>query len=374
MKRILYILILLACFCAPVLAQETDSEQETISREMSPQSGRLRSIVRQEILYRSGLRNYTRLHPDYRNNGMPIGIYSAMHYLIGIWGDGGFSMPFSLTDGMLKGECGSAHTVGLSFDVQNRFVKGQIGLGYRRQTLSAGVQALTMYDHDVTDAWGYQYHLRYDFRDRKDIGTSHTIQIPLLMGAGVDMFYAMAGVKLQINHKTSATSEAIASTSATYDQFLGVFEEMDHHGLRKDVPITYTEMSKPWTIFDLYGSLEVGWEIAGGMQLRGTTKYKPTHMPDRGPEWRFRAALFCDVNMLHRMKGQSFNDNTQPEQYLVDIPAESKWDFSTFRMNNTLFSTNGIPGRSDFVVGLKLTFCIGFYDQECVPCLTDEIR
>ena len=160
MKRILYILILLACFCAPILAQETDSEQETISREMFPRNGRLRSIVRQEILYRSGLRNYSRLHPDYRNNGMPIGIYSAMHYLFGIWGDGGFSMPFSLTDGMLQGECGSAHTVGLSFDVQNRFIKAQIGLGYRRQTLSAGVQALTMYDHDVKDAWGYQYHLR----------------------------------------------------------------------------------------------------------------------------------------------------------------------------------------------------------------------
>ena len=59
---------------------------------------------------------------------------------------------------------------------------------------------------------------------------------------------------------------------------------------------------------------------------------------------------------------------------LVDIPAESKWDFSTFRMNNTLFSTNGIPGRSDFVVGLKLTFCIGFYSQKCPPCKADEIR
>jgi hypothetical protein len=78
--------------------------------------------------------------------------------------------------------------------------------------------------------------------------------------------------------------------------------------------------------------------------------------------------------MLHRMKGQSMQNNTYPEQYLVDIPEESKWDFSTFRMNNTLFSTNGIPGRSDFVVGVKLTFCIGFYDQKCRICNTDEIR
>lgn len=374
MRRILYILILLVSLCAPSWAQETDSEQEVISREMFPRNGRLRSIVRQEILYRSGLRNYTRLHPEYRNNGMPIGIYSATHYLFGIWGDFGYSSPFSLTDGMISGKKGNACSVGFSFDVQHRFLKAQIGVGYRRQKLSAGIDSLTIIDHNVTDSWGYKYHLRYDFRDRKDIGTSHTVQIPLLVGAGIDMFYGMAGFKFQMNHTTTSTSTAVATTTGTYDQFLGTFEEMDHHGFRKDVPITYKEQSDPWTIFDLYGSLEVGWELAGGIQTRGTTKYKPTHAEDRGPEWRARLALFCDVNLWHHMKGQSLKNPHHPEQYLVTIPEESKWDFSTFKLNNAMFSTNGMPGRSDFVVGVKLTFCVGFYQQVCVKCKEDEIR
>jgi hypothetical protein len=240
--------------------------------------------------------------------------------------------------------------------------------------LAAKVRDLTITDHNVTDAWGYKYHLRYDFRDRVDEGINQTLQIPLMVGAGVDMIYGLAGFKFQMNHITRSTSTAIATTTATYDQFLGVFEEMDHHGLRKDVPVTYKEQSEPWTIFDLYGSLEVGLELAGGIQLRGTTKYKPTHAEDRGPEWRARVAGFIELNLWHHMKGQSLKNPHHPEQYLVTIPPESKWDFSTFKLNSTMFSTNGMPGRLDFVVGLKLTFLIGFYDQVCVPCMTDEIR
>jgi hypothetical protein len=74
------------------------------------------------------------------------------------------------------------------------------------------------------------------------------------------------------------------------------------------------------------------------------------------------------------MKGQSLKNPHHPEQYLVTIPEESKWDFSTFKLNNAMFSTNGMPGRSDFVVGVKLTFCVGFYQQVCVKCKADEIR
>lgn len=370
MKRVLYILLLLAC-CTSILAQ---TDQESIVREHFPTTDRLRRVVRKEVMQEAGVENFTRLHPLMRDKGLPIGTYSATHLLFGLWSEIGHSQPMSVGSDFVKGKPGGIYGAGLSIELQQHYFKFQTGVGYRLQKLAAEVKDFSITDDGVHDTQGYPYHLTYDFSDRLDKGQSHTLQVPLMLGVGIDELYGMAGLKLQVNFNTDSYSKALCTTTAKYDQFLGTFGEMDHHGLRKDVPISTTQTTAPWTIFDLYGSLEFGWEIAGGIRQRGTTKYRPSHRAKGDPEWRTRLSVFCDINMMHIVKDVSLTNIHKPETSLVGIPQNSKWDFSTFKLNNAIFNAPKVPGLSDFVVGVKATVCIGFYFERCVRCKTYEIE
>lgn len=374
MKQIIQILLLLLLVYLPSYGQETQTDEEVIaSNGYQNNNKRQKKLIRQEYMHEVGITNYARRNPDNNRNGLRIGTYSATHFLLGVWTEGAFTQPFSISNTIFTPSFGGSYGAGICFDFQRYYFRAQLGLGYRVQHLSAYVQDFIRKDDNVTDSWGYSYHLKYNFYDRTDQGVQHCLQIPILVGSGIGQFYALGGGKIQVNTYTQAFSKAQCTTTATYDQFLGVFEEMDNHGLRKDVLFESKNTIEPWSVVDLLASIELGWEHASGMRTPGSTKYKPISNKDNVPEWRLRLALFCDINCLHLVKGASKVDMQQLQNHLVEIPSETKWDISTFKMNNVLFSNTKIPGYSNFSIGVKLTLCFGFYvNSRCVQCTPSD--
>ena len=373
MKRLVQILLLLL-ICISSYGQEPKEDEGLIaSNGYQNNNKRQKRLVRQEYMHEVGITNYAKRKPDNNRNGLRVGTYSATHFLFGIWMEGAYAQPFSISDNILTPSLGSSYGGGICFDFQRYYFRAQLGVGYRLQNLSAYVQDFIRKDDNVTDSWGYPYHLKYDFHDRIDQGIQHSLQIPILVGSGIRQFYALGGGKIHLNTYTQTFSKAQCTTTATYDQFLGVFEEMDNHGLRKDVPFENTNTIEPWTVVDLLASIELGWESASGIRTPGTTKYKPISNKDNVPEWRLRLAVFCDVNCLHFVKGSSKVDIQDLPNYLVEIPAETKWDVSTFKMNNILYSNAKISGYSNFSIGVKLTLCFGFYvNSRCIQCTPSD--
>lgn len=295
------------------------------------------------------------------NNGLLTGVHSEVLHLFGIYAEGAYSSVLFTNADMSTMPSGYAYGGGFCYEFQYYSFKTQIGLGLQIQDHITHVYDVTLYDHQVSDAWGYPYHLKYDFRERVDTCRNVHVQIPLLFGYGAKNVYGMAGVKLNFNAYRYTGIKAIGSTTATYDQFLGTFEEMDNHGLRKDVPIKFssqTIFAKPVSVL---ASVEIGGEwgskyhpIVSRMRLRTSEELQ------KNIQWRVRIAAFCDFGITTARMRPTVDE-------LVTIPHDSKWDFCTFKMNHVL-SVNQ-PFCSDFYAGIKVTAFVGFLPYiKCVLC------
>ena len=309
-----------------------------------------------------GSTNFSSRQKDDR--GLLTGYQSAVRHMFGVYTSGAF---FSSLFNEVSSSVPIGYGVGggICYDLQRYYFRMQVGLGVRVQTAQTLVKDITMYDYTVSDALGYPYILRYDFKDRVDHCQNVSLQMPLLFGAGFRNMYALGGIKLNMICSSIATTSVIGSTSAKYDQFLGDLTEMDNHGLRKDVQIDYSEKirySKSWP-FDVLTSIDVGAEW--GTEYTPLRQRYQSETTDDSSEfqWRVRLAAFCDFGLLP--VGQCADK-------LVDIPQDTKWDFCTFKMNNVLVpDCVSKAGCHNFFVGIKLTLSIGTLPCERCRLLND---
>ena len=91
-------------------------------------------------MHEVGITNYAKRKPDNNRNGLRVGTYSATHFLFGIWMEGAYAQPFSISDNILTPSLGSSYGGGICFDFQRYYFRAQLGVGYRLQNLSAYVQ------------------------------------------------------------------------------------------------------------------------------------------------------------------------------------------------------------------------------------------
>lgn len=324
--------------------------------------------IRQEYMHEVGITNYSKKKTHYKT-GVRTGLNSLTHHLFGVYTNLAFnSIPH--TSEAFSLPMGNSYGVGFCYELQRYLTRFQIGFGYNQRSLYAHVGDITLFDDMVSDAWGYPYQLRYDFQNRSDYYLNKSIQVPILMGAGTNHFYAMAGVKLKWNFLHHFEVSAIGSTSAIYEQFLGNFVEMDNHGLRKNVPINYVdEFKENFVDFNVAGTFEMGAEFEGNLRAAGSSRYVSYRKSifDRKPEWRLRIATYCDIGFFR----------FRPQKYysLVDIPSDTKWDFCTYKLNHVLYSqlTHSIP-LVDISVGIKFTALFGWYiNSTCKQCSSDRI-
>lgn len=297
-------------------------------------------------------------------SGLRTTTYDGVHHLLGFHVDGGYSKMFGNMPNVLNRPGG--YTVGLGFDYSytGRGLILQTGLAVRWQDVSNRVFNDSLVVDPITDSEGTPFRLQYDLTDRVDLSRNLYLQVPVLAGTYFYGAYFLAGVKLNVQLMGNTKTKLNVTTTATYDRYIGPWEEMDNHGIRKEVE-EVRNGGKLNLKFDVLATAEIGYEWSLGNY--GKKGYRKQSAKD----YRVRLGAFVECGLLDIMpKG----DN---RSYV--IPEKSRYDFSTFEFNH-MFSTSEATKYHvrNFFTGLRLTFF--FYGKQstekCILCgpLGDEIK
>lgn len=336
-KTIILLFLLLPNVC---IGQTRATSDETFTKRRAYELG-------------AGGSQYSNRKPD--RYGLLTSHYTGQHQLVGIYAEGAYSMLLNNCQQALNTPGGLGTALGFVYEFQDYIFRLQLGVGGQYQVVRNNVTDMLWIDNSVADAYDYPYHLHYSFYDRTDQSQNIYLQVPVLVGANFQGFYFLVGFKAGLHMWGNTRMRATGSTTATYDQFIGLFEEMDNHGLRKNVDMVRYGKSislKP----SFFVSGEIGYEW--GEIYRGETGFNAPEEKD----YRIKVALFADfcVNNIHT------NSNLSP----LFVPADYKWDFPAFQLNHILASS---PANGAFVrnlyAGIKVTFLIGVHTKdECIIC------
>lgn len=298
-----------------------------------------------------------------RQNGLRTGQYSGEHHLIGAYLDGAYSAFYTNTPQAVSLPGGYATGGGFLYQYQHNSFAINIGLGIRWQDVYMSVEDSTFTWYNTADSWTnqrdtFRYDLTYSFSNRRDNSKNLYIQIPILfgqtMGGGpVAGLYYLAGIKLNMAIKGNTSTVTTGNTIGVYDRYMGIFHEMDNHGLRKDV-LMKRNYNRLELKMDILASFELGYEWASPAP-RG---YRTQTIAD----WRLRLGAFIDWGLL--------NINPQTDNTLILIPKDYMYDFSEYEFYHIL-STKETQGRSvhNLFCGIKLTALIGIkFKEKCIIC------
>lgn len=300
---------------------------------------------------RRGTSRYYGRRTHQSNYGLLTGAYTGQHQLLGVQLDGGYSRYLNRLEGVTPAPGGYTIGAGLTYMYQDERLIVQTGLTLRWHTSLDTMGHYTRIDHSV-DSRGWPYELRYDFDHRRDLSRNLYMEVPLQVGAYiVGGLYATAGIKARVQVYNHNSATAIASTSASYDRYIGDWEEMDIHGLRKEVPISYAGTGiRMW--LDLAAVAELGYEFQLPDDNRVTNRRRDN--TDR----RIRLAAYADVT--------AFSLRPSSSEPVYFIPSKTPYDFATFEMRHPMHSimTEGQQVRG-LNVGLKITcFFWGIESQD----------
>ena len=391
-RHILFILGLLLAICSMQVYADRPKPQTTEVRAKNT-GGRRRPGVQDNRIVKSGghIKGPKVLWRDNRNRGNGLmgsggmayrydnrtGLYNDLRSmkknLYGFYADGSYSgmhnnVPMAAT--FLPGGYSTSLGFCYEYDYYGWFMI-QTGIGLRWQSVGNNVDKVITEKDGVYDSQGYRYKLVYDFYDRCDYSDILYAQLPIFVGSYIGPFYYMVGLKLQLPLWGQTRVKVKGSTVGIYEQYIGlgpgdIFQEMDNHGLRMDVPEerkgagiagTYSNefSKKKW---DLLVSAELGWEWAV-RDSRMNTGFNKETIYDR----RIRLAIFADYGLL--------NQNQHTSWPLYNIPENYKWDFPMYEFNHVFSTEQTAQNKAihNFYVGLKFTVLFGFpYGKPCIIC------
>ena len=297
-------------------------------------------------------------------SGLRTTTYDGVHHLLGIHVDGGYSKMFGNMPTILNRLGG--YTIGAGFDYSytGRGLILQTGLAVRWQEVSNRVLNDSLIIDPITDTEGTPFRLQYNMTDRVDMSRNLYLQIPVLAGTYFYGAYFLAGVKLNFQLLGNTKTKLNVTTTATYDKYIGPWEEMDNHGIRKEVE-EVRNGRKLDLKFDVMATAEIGYEWSlGNYGKKGYHKHS-------AKDYRVRLGAFVECGLLDIMpKGNKVS-------YV--IPEQSRYDFSTFEFNH-LYSTAEAKQyhARNFFTGVRLTFF--FFGKQstekCILCgpLGDETK
>lgn len=280
-------------------------------------------------------------------HGIHFDAYSGRHHLLGVHSDLGYSDYINSASFTHPAPGGITWGLGADYMYQQDHFFVVSGISLRLQSVRMNVDSWR-HEVDLRDSQGAPYRLRYHFYDRRELSRNLILEVPVLVGGYlVKGFYLMAGAKLQLRCYSYSRVEATGSTTALYERFIGVWEEMDNHGYRKDVPLRYTDGGLG-SRFDITASAELGYEWMLYERFYRSGR-RTTH--DR----RLRLGAFADFGLL-----RTAAKGVAP---LYDIPSSSPFDFDTYHMQSALLSSEMASASvNNLSVGLKLTYF--FYGYE----------
>ena len=296
--------------------------------------------------------------------GLHASLYSGTHHLIGLSVDGGWS---SFINNMptAKNTPGGG-SVGLHFlyEYQYSGLIIQTGIGIAYQRVFTDLLDTAIYHYDMKDAWSgikpRLFDLRHTFYDRRDMSQQVYGRIPVYVGhyifGGQGIGYFLAGFHMQYAFWGNTKQKLTGSTAGKYHDFVGVWDEMDNHGFRKDVPIE-RKGDQLKLKFDLMVHAEMGYEY-NTQQAAKDYRVRPSDRLD----CRLRFAGYLDFGIL--------NICPQTRKELYGIPEATIYDFPTYRMDH-VFSTADASRfwMRNLSVGIRFTVLFGFRpDERCILC------
>jgi hypothetical protein len=297
-------------------------------------------------------------------SGLRTTAYDGVHHLVGLHIDGGYSAIFGNMPALSTAPGGYTTGFGIDYSYTGRGLILQTGLGIRWQDVQNRFANDSLIVDPATDSEGVNFRLKYDFTDRIDRSRNIYVQIPILAGMYFYNFYFLAGLKLSAQVAGWTQQDVFVSTSAKYERYIGIWEEMDNHGIRKEVE-ELRDGSALNLKFDVMGTFEIGYEWAFGNY--GKKGYRKQSAKD----YRLRLAAFLECSFLDvapNMKNKPFV-----------IPNETPYDFSTFGFNHMLSTTEaGKYHARNISTGIRVSFFFFGYQstEKCILCgpLGDEIK
>ena len=269
-----------------------------------------------------------------------------------IWANGGVSNYIGSTPGAKIG-LGGGGGLGIGYEWRGAGAfLFQVGVGgkYSQTALRIDDATFTLKDQLDPQAVGGTFDYQYIQSNRNDRYTTIAAQIPLMVGAHVNHFYFLAGVKLNVNIVNSYQAQATYSAVGIYKEFYDPFASMPNHGFFTDYALSTKDRTS--MKINVAGSVELGGEFA----LNG----------DRGGnmDTYFRVAAFADLNILDdRIK----SDNpmlSYPQQYTNNADMTSGLKMVDYLSSNAATS----PVRN-MLAGIKLTFVFASgIKYGCVMC------
>ena len=349
MSKLRYIILLTLCLTgAYTWAQRRYSASERSEYEISQKRGFSTKDVenRTDVLF-----------------GLHASQYSGSHHLLGFSAEGGWASFVSSMPNAAITPGGGVAAIHLLYEYQYSGFILQTGIGAAYQRVFTTVTDTSIYHPGMIDSWNGQnetYTFKHRFTDRQDMAQQLYGRLPLYVGHYIfgaqGIGYFLAGVHVGYAFWGTTRQKAVGTTTALYERYVGIWEEMDNHGMRKDVPIERT--GSPLKLkLDLMAHAEIGYEYN---TRQGTKNYRIR--PSDRLDGRIRFAAFADFGILNIMPSTN--------GVLYGTPTESIYDFSTYRMDH-VFSTEDAKAfwLRNLFAGIRVTVLFGLpANEHCILC------
>ena len=297
-------------------------------------------------------------------SGLRTAAYDGIHHLVGIHADGGYSKMFGNMPSVLNTPGGYTAGFGFDYSYTGRGLILQTGLSVRWQDVTNKSLNDSLIVDPIKDSEGTEFRLQYNFTDREDVSRNLYLQVPIMAGTYFYGAYFLGGLKVNLQLMGNTRSQLNVSTLATYDKYIGPWEEMDNHGIRKDVE-EVRNGGKLNLKFDLMATAEIGYEWALGNY--GKKGYRKQTAKD----YRVRLGAFVECGLLDIMPGSN--------NKACVIPEDTRYDFCTFDFNHPFSTAEASKYHiRNLFTGVRLTFF--FYGKQstekCILCgpLGDETK
>ena len=334
--------------------------------------------------------------------GLHSSTYTGSGHYLGFSVDGGWSTFLTNIQGVQSTPGGWAANGKFlyEFHTGNFFLQTGVGVGIQRVTTPVKTELLpgssseflngfsnqeVGKQYPIADPYdGARFHMKHVFSERSDMAELYYAQLPVNFGYYISsqggVGYVMLGAQINYAFGGKTSASATCTSYAVSEKYIGVFEEMDNHGFRKDVPITSEGGKLPIRLgnsnvegLDIVGHIEGGYEFN---TFQAIPQYRSTKADNM--DCRLRLAAFIDISLpsispkgTSKLYDLNINEaETDPAK--IEVQQRGLYDFHTFKMNHVL-TTDVADGNKlwvrNFTIGVRFTLLFSLKPQQrCVLC------
>ena len=298
--------------------------------------------------------------------GLHSSEYGGVHHMIGFSVEGAWSSLVSNMPAALVTPGGGSAGLHLLYEFQFNGLLVQTGVGVAFQRVYNNIADTAIYHPNILYSWNGSAPIlctvKHQFAERQDMSQQAYGQVPLYVGhyffGARGIGYFLGGIHANYAFWGTTQQRLTGSTYGKYEKYIGIWQQMDNHGFRQDVPIERTGKQLQLKL-DVMAHVELGYEY----NTRQSSKSYRRRPSDR-LDGRIRVAGFVDFGILN------ICPNTNGVFY--EMPEETLFDFPTYQMDH-VFATQDASKFwvRNLFAGIRVSFLFGFQPPErCILCDT----